>query len=76
MSSKPDESIVIGHLKPNASELELLMLKRKINDAIIGIKELEKKSHSATSSEQAECYIEVTKVSYNSEIYRLSEHKC
>lgn len=62
INSKSGVSTEIGQIKPNASELDILMLKNKIANTILKMKELEK-TPMAVNANQAECYIEVTKVS-------------
>lgn len=73
ISSKPSqESTIIGEIKPNASNLEKLLLRAKVADIIRGMQEMEsagkKNSSGAAESDPAECYIEVTRVSQSSRL--------
>lgn len=65
INSKPTESTVIGEIKPNATALELMMLRNKIANTILTMQEMEKQSNSLAPNEHAttsaECYIEVTR---------------
>lgn len=65
INSKP-ESTIIGELKPNASALELMLLRNKISNTIQRMQEMEKQAPTSASqpnSVSAECFIEVTRVS-------------
>lgn len=68
VKSVPD-STVVGHVRPNASELELILLRKKIADTILAMQELErekarqKEDKNRQPITDAECFIEVTKVS-------------
>lgn len=61
-ASSPD-STIIGEFKPNASDLELVLLRNKIADAIASIQELNKHDKAESRPNQADCYIDVTRVS-------------
>lgn len=67
--SKPD-STIIGELKPNSSELEIMLLKNKIASTIQSMQEMEKANNVRSPSyghdqNGADCFIEVTRVSLN-----------
>lgn len=55
------ESTVIGEIKPNASELELMLLKNKITNTIMRMEEMKKASIAEPTN--GDCFIEVTRVS-------------
>lgn len=69
INSDSRESTIIGELKPNASALELMLSKNKIADTILSMQEMDKqaqKSAAKSANElpmQADCYIEITRVS-------------
>ena len=65
-SKSSEDSTIIGKIKPNSSVQEMNVLQNKIHDTILRIQELERaKQNVATFGEpQADCYIELTRVSW------------
>lgn len=66
IQTKPD-SVLIGQLKPNASQLDMMLLKKKIASTILSMQELENKSNNnngrlLSSDTGSDCFIEVTRV--------------
>lgn len=64
-------STIVGHLNSNATEEELMVLRKKIADTILGMQQLEREKEErrlqdgskALETAEPECYIEVTRVS-------------
>ena len=67
-SNSNSDSTLIGELKPNASALEMMLLRNKIANTILSMQEMDKQQarHSAQQdaiATSADCFIEVTRVS-------------
>lgn len=67
--SKPEQSTLIGEFRPNASELEIMLMKNKIASTIMSMQEMDKALESGSLEKEvtdSECFIEVTRVSNQS----------
>lgn len=65
--SRPEQSTMIGEIKPNASELEMLLMRNKIASTILSMQEMDKALESQSFEKEVmtdtDCFIEVTRVS-------------
>lgn len=61
---KEPDSTVIAEFKPNASDLDLMLLRNKIANTIASMKDSERDQlNRGSDGSQNQCFIEVTKVS-------------